>query len=129
MINFIVKMGVFIQLWCWIKPWLRTLFIPAVLITVTLFTHSEYLDYLEKIDSIEYLALSYFIKWTVIILTLVYFIFSVRNTKEVTQVLADSTGNPDKNDGFDFIRKKKHLDSYTDKLIKNKPTISDKKRN
>lgn len=127
MINYLVKIGVFYQLWRWIKPLLRILFVPAVLITVTLVIHSEYLEYLEKSDSIEYLALSYFIKWTVIILTLVYFIFSVRNTKEVTHTLPDSTGSPNNNDGFDSIRKKEHLDSYADNIIKKKSAVSDKK--
>jgi len=129
MINNLLKSGLFYQLWRWFKPRSKFLITAFTIIVFTWIFHSEYTDYLAKSNSVEYLGISYFIKWAITIG--VIFAFYIRETLSQRNILKSSTSKPEKkpvkpkkiddtvdeSDGFDKIRSKSHLESRADKLL------------
>ena len=108
----------------WLKPrWLRLVILIISLILIS-YSHSEYIRYVEITADPTSLAFSYQLKYALTLIVLVSFLISLRfmpskaagakgkqNSKIVT---ADSAHD----DGFDFLRGKKELDSRSDKILK-----------
>ena len=129
MINNLLKIGLFYQLWRWLKPRSKFLITSLFIIIATWTFHSEYTDYLAKSNSVEYLAISYFLKWAITIA--VIFAFYIRETlsrrnasKPPVSISKNNLVKSDikaetvnESDGFDKIRNKKHLESRADKLL------------
>ena len=123
MINQLLKLGVFITLGVWLKHRGKGLFFLILVLFVTWLGHNEYLAYTNQSDDTRYLALSYGIKWGIFVLSIGLYYFLVerrldsgpqkeRNTIEHPQA------NQQKGDGFDFLRRKKTLESESDKALK-----------
>jgi hypothetical protein len=129
MINNLLKIGLFYQLWRWFKPRLNSLVISFTIIVFTWIFHSEYTDYLAESNSVEYLGISYFIKWAITIG--VIFAFYIRETLSQRSAVKPATSKSEKKpvkptkkrdtiaepDPFDNIRNKNHLESRADKLL------------
>lgn len=108
----------------WLKPRWRLLATTVVGILLINYLHSEYLVYVEVSENTEYLVLSYVAKFTLIIAILVGCNIGLRAkssenraTHAFTDEGCDSPARTS-DDGFDFLREKKRLDSRASKIIK-----------
>ena len=123
MLNQLLKLGVVITLGMWLKHRLQGLLVLIAVLTVAWIGHNEYLSYIEQSGNKEFLALSYAIKWAVYIIgvLLYYLLVERRIARDPTanrNEIRDTVNIETKDDGFDFLRKKKKLDSQSDKLLK-----------
>lgn len=126
MLNQLLKFTLISSLLLWLKPrWRGLLALSALVITVHIF-HGEYLDYAERSDNHAFLVWSYIIKWAAltagVLLYMVYMIAGQNNrvqSVDETRIKKKRRGNtlPMADDGFDFLRKKRHLQSHADKIV------------
>jgi hypothetical protein len=126
MFNQILKITLFTTIWFWLKPRWRSLLAFTVYVLFVHYLHREYLDYVEISGDQGFLVWSYVLKWVLLVSGLAtYLIFggigvkappTKRPPRDQNETATDpSTSNED--DGFDFLREKKHLQSQADKLI------------
>ena len=126
----------------WIKPRWERLFFAAISFAMISYSHSEYMAYVEASGDAEYLVMSYQVKFTLNLLTLVLLIASLRanySKKEKVQEVPKTNHKPVENkqkqdepnlhddtlhsnidDGFDFLRKKSVLQGRSDKILSKK---------
>ena len=109
-----------------LKPRSRGLAISAISIIATLVAHGEYLTYVELSQDDTYLAKSYWLKYTTIIIAVVlYFVFGEFYPKRQASVLSEYTASASAadssprqvDDGFDFIREEERLLTRAEKLL------------
>lgn len=135
MLNQLLKFTLFTTVWLWLKPRWRGLLALAVFVLMVNILHSEYLDYVELSGEKQHLVWSFAIKWALIILGLAVYALATSlmgkpaatSKKKAGKKVPDSkaaTGDdgtkPAGDDGFDFLRKKKVLETRADKLISGK---------
>ena len=123
----------------WIKPRWERLFFAAISFAMISYSHSEYMAYVEASGDAEYLVMSYQVKFTLNLLTLVLLIVSLRakySKKEKIQEVPKTNYKPVENkqkqaepkvhddevdsnfdDGFDFLREKTVLHGRSDKIL------------
>ena len=108
----------------WLKPrWVRLAFLVISLVLIS-YSHSEYIRYVEITADPTSLAFSYQLKYALTVIVLVSFLISLRfmpsknTSKSESQKLTFRTKSVDMDDGFDFLRDKKELDSRSDKILK-----------
>ena len=122
MIGQLLKLGLFVTLGVWLKHRGKGLLVLVLTLSVTWLLHNEYLSYIAQSGDNRFLALSYGIKWGVFFLAAGSYYFAVerniskdptrgRNTIEHPEV-SEAQG-----DGFDFLRRKKTLESESDKAL------------
>ena len=128
MLNQLLKFTLITSLLLWLKPrWRGLLALSALVIAVHTF-HGEYLDYAERSGDQSFLVWSYVIKW--IALTggvLVYMVYMIAGQNNRAQSVDETRIKikekkkvntiPIADDGFDFLRRKKHLQNRADKII------------
>ena len=124
---------------CWVKPRWKRLFFAAISFAMISYSHSEYMAYVEASGDAEYLVMSYQVKFTLNLLTLVLLIVSLRakySKKEKIQEVPKTNHKPVENkqkqyepkvhddevdsnfdDGFDFLREKTVLHGRSDKIL------------
>ena len=112
-----------------LKPRSRGLAISAIIIIATLVAHGEYLSYVELSQDDTYLAKSYWLKYTTIIIAVVlYFVFGEFYLKRQAGVLSEYSASASAadsssrqvDDGFDFIREEERLLTRAEKLLSQK---------
>ena len=127
MFNQLLKFTLITTVWFWLKPRWRGLLILSVFVVLVNMLHGEYVSYVEISGDQTFLVWSYIVKWTLLGLSfLVYFLFGAVGVKvkppveSKTEAKSSDSANSihNKNDGFDFLRNKKHLESRADKIIK-----------
>ena len=123
----------------WVKPRWKRLFFAAISFAMISYSHSEYMAYVEASGDTEYLVMSYQVKFTLNLLTLVLLIVSLRakySKKEKIQEVPKTNYKPVENkqkqyepkvhddkvdsdfdDGFDFLREKTVLHGRSDKIL------------
>ena len=111
-----------------IVRWLKPRWIQLAVLIVSLFfisySHSEYVKYVEVTKDRTYLAFSYQLKYALTLIVLIGSFISLRfgSIKTTTSAKAEDSiaeiVDPDRDDGFDFLRVKKNLDNRSDKLLK-----------
>ena len=123
----------------WVKPRWKRLFFAAISFAMISYSHSEYMAYVEASGDAEYLVMSYQVKFTLNLLTLVLLIVSLRakySKKEKIQEVPKTNHKPVENkqkqaepkvhddkvdsdfdDGFDFLREKTVLHGRSDKIL------------
>ena len=126
MLNQLLKFTLISSLLLWLKPrWRGLLALSAVVIAIHTF-HGEYLDYAERSGDNSFLVWSYVIKWTAltagVLLYMVYMIAGQNNrmqSVDETRIKKKRRENllPMADDGFDFLRNKRHLQSHADKIV------------
>ena len=126
----------------WVKPRWKRLFFAAISFAMVSYSHSEYMAYVEASGDAEYLVMSYQVKFTLNLLTLVLLVVSLRakySKKEKIQEVPKTNHKPVENkqkqdepnlhddtlhsnidDGFDFLRKKSVLQGRSDKILSKK---------
>jgi len=126
MFNQILKITLFTTIWFWLKPRWRSLLAFTAFVLLVHFLHREYLDYVEISGDQGFLVWSYLLKWVLLLSGLTtYLVFGGTGIKapstkrshgnQAETAVESSTNNED--DGFDFLREKRHLQSQADKLI------------
>jgi hypothetical protein len=126
MLNQLLKFTLISSLLLWLKPrWRGLLALSALVIAAHTF-HGEYLDYAERSGDQSFLVWSYVIKWIVLTVgVLVYMAYMIagRNTRaqsvDERRIKKKVKVNtiPQVDDGFDFLRQKKHLQNRADKIV------------
>jgi len=108
----------------WLKPrWIRLAFLVISLVLIS-YSHSEYLRYVEITADPTSLAFSYQLKYALTVIVLVSFLISLKFmssknlSKSDRKKLTTRKKSVNMDDGFDFLRDKKELDSRSDKILK-----------
>ena len=108
----------------WLKPrWVRLAFLVISLVLIS-YSHSEYIRYVEITADPTSLAFSYQLKYSLIVIVLVSFSISLKFmpskniSKSDSKKLTSRKESVNMDDGFDFLRDKKELDSRSDKILK-----------
>lgn len=126
MFNQLLKITLVTTVWFWLKPRWRGLLILSVFVVLVNVLHSEYLNYVEISGDQMFLVWSYIVKWALLGLSfLAYFLFGAVGVKVKPPVESKTESKSsdsvisghNKNDGFDFLRNKKHLESRADKIL------------
>ena len=126
MFNQLLKFTLISSILLWLKPRWRGLLALSVLVILVHVLHSEYLGYVELSGDRSLLIWSYVFKWTVLVLgVLVYLFLSLSGLKRNVTPAGRSGKRKDAevqkavatDDGFDFLREKKQLQSRADKVI------------
>ena len=87
----------------------RNIVIFAIFILLTIYIHSEYINWSEISENNKYIALSFIIKNILILISSILLLFSIKRSKF-------------KNDGFDKFRDKK-LKTYSEKKLEPKTNL------
>ena len=108
----------------WLKPrWVRLAFLVISLVLIS-YSHSEYIRYVEITADPTSLAFSYQLKYALIVIVLVSFSISLKFmpskniSRSDSKKLTSRKKSVNMDDGFDFLRDKKELDSRSDKILK-----------
>jgi len=124
MYNFL-KIGAVIVTGRFLKPRFKGLLALIAFWFIIRFLHNEYLSYVSLSGDTQHLILASLIKITLYLLAFLIYVFMVerrilmRSSTEIeAQQMQARTAGTD--DGFDFLRQKKKLDSPTDQLLKKK---------
>jgi hypothetical protein len=121
MLNQLIKAGVFLRLFIWLKPRLKSLLITIAIVAITWLMHGEFLSYAQHSGNAGFLGVSFIIKWIITIMTVFgYLIYQTKQVKREEFSIESKNKQHDTrsgNDGFDFLRKKEKLESRADKII------------
>ena len=108
----------------WLKPrWVRLAFLVISLVLIS-YSHSEYIRYVEITADPTSLAFSYQLKYALIVIVFVSFSISLKFmpskniSRSDSKKLTSRKKSVNMDDGFDFLRDKKELDSRSDKILK-----------
>ena len=132
MLNQLLKFTLVSSALLWLRPRWKGLLALVVFVLMVHVLHGEYLSYVELSENDEFLVWSYVVKWTALILgVLVYFLvvlsgggsaaepaalFETRNKPRALPRGGAATDSA-VDDGFDFLRDKKQLQSRAEKLL------------
>ena len=108
----------------WLKPrWIRLVFLVISLVLIS-YSHSEYIRYVEITADPTSLAFSYQLKYSLTVIVLASFLISLKFmpskniSKSDSKKLTSRKKSVNMDDGFDFLRDTKELDSRSDKILK-----------
>ena len=123
MFSGISRIAVFAVLYRLVKPRLIGLSASIGFILLTGIIHGEYLSYVSKTSSNEYILMSFLIKWSAFILTVLVYLITVelpirRRKKRIHNLNSRNISDKKDDDGFDTIRKKDKLLTTAEKLLK-----------
>ncbi len=126
MLNQILKFTVITTVWLWLKPRWRALLAFVVSIIIITVAHREYLNYVEISGNQTYLVWSYLLKWSALLVCIIAYLLASAwgisskksaPAKAVTESARLAPRVEGEDDGFDFIRRKKRLNSQAEKLL------------
>jgi len=126
MLNQILKFTVLTSIWLWLKPRWRALLAFIVSLVIINVLHREYVNYVEISGNQDFLVWSYILKWSaMLICILAYLLVSAWGISSKKIPPAKVANEPVKlapkiegqDDGFDFLRRKKKLNSQAEKLL------------
>jgi len=138
-LNQLLKFTLVSSLLLWLRPrWKSLLALTAGVVLVHVF-HGEYLDYVQLSGNDGFLVWSYVLKWTALLCVVgayvAFLMLGARDKQEAGRAVGSQVAPKRKrdakaapvpsaassgDDGFDFLRDKKHLDSRAEKIIQNK---------
>jgi hypothetical protein len=111
-----LKAGAAIKIWLWLKPRLFGFVILIASIAAILIAHGEYLNYVDRTGNADNVGMSYLFKW--LGLLFVVFAYGVYNWFSIKRALKKRAKAIEQNermeDGFDFLRNKRKLESKRD---------------
>jgi hypothetical protein len=126
MLNQILKFTVITSIWLWLKPRWRALLAFVISIVIITVAHREYVNYVEISGNQTFLIWSYILKWSALLVsTIAYWLVSAWGigvkksaiTRAVSEPARPAPRVEGQDDGFDFIRSKKKLNSQAEKLL------------
>jgi len=126
-LNSLIKAGTIWAIALWLKPRWKRIGLTSVVFILTLAGHAEFLEYTASTGVSSGVGLSYFIKWSIIVLIFLYLYFFLNadlprpaTKEEKTKIMATTEGVQEKNkeDAFSQIRQKKQLSSKGDSVLR-----------
>ncbi|HIF74225.1 MAG TPA: hypothetical protein EYG31_13700 [Porticoccaceae bacterium] len=134
MLNFFFKSGLILFISLWLKPRLKGIVYAICVIAGIWLIQGEYLDYLSLINDFTYAGWTYLAKWMAIVITVVLYYYFVEvpiknaaasNDKGFSASGLDigeekrtiDQSMAEKDDGFNFLRKKKQLKNRSQKIL------------
>jgi len=127
MLNQILKFTVLTSVWLWLKPRWRALLAFIVSIVVITVLHREYVNYVEISGNQGFLVWSYILKWSALLVCIITYLlvsaWGISSKKPPPAAMAATEPArlaqrvEGQDDGFDFIRRKKKLNSQAEKLL------------
>ncbi len=126
MINSLIKAGAIWAIVNWLKPRWKKILLTSLVITFVWVAHQEFLEYVTISGSLVSIGFSYFIKWSITILALLYLYYTlnIKTPKTTKTTLKDTSQKSqakdrpsDSADRFAQIRNKKTLRSKTDSIL------------
>ena len=118
MFKTIIKLLVATSIYRWAKPKFKSLVILLSIVLLTLYLHSEYLDWSDRTNNEKYIGLSYIIKNLLLFLSIGFYLLLLRiqylkSTEEIIQ-------EKQIGDGFDKFRNKDKLKTKSQQIFDNK---------
>ena len=118
MLKTIIRLLVATSIYRWAKPKFKSLVILLSIVLLTLYLHSEYLDWSDRTNNEKYIGLSYIIKNLLLFLSIGFYLLLLRiqhlkSTEEITQ-------EKQIGDGFDKFRNKDKLKTKSQQILDNK---------
>jgi len=110
----------------WIKPKLSAFLLLLLIISLTIYIHSQYLSYIEYTQKISVkdfgIGFSFIIKNTIIILAIIiYLIFTFMLNKadssELKKIEVQKSNDNEKTNSLDFLLEKDKLQTLSDKKL------------
>ena len=126
MFQFITKFAAVYAITRWLKPRWKVLVATVFTVLTVNYLHAEYLSYVEVSENTTYLVTSYLLKFSLNAVVLLGGIIRLRSKSPSQEKVGDIQGlqgsnlAPSPDDGFDFLRGKKTLDSRSEKILKKK---------
>jgi hypothetical protein len=130
MLNFLAKLlskqFILGRVFFWIKPKLSAFLLLLLIISLTIYIHSQYLSYIEYTQKISVkdfgIGFSFIIKNTIIILAIIiYLIFTFMLNKadssELKKIEVQKSNDNEKTNSLDFLLEKDKLQTLSDKKI------------
>jgi len=126
MLNQILKFTVITSIWLWLKPRWRALLAFIVSIVIINVLHSEYVKYVEISGNQDFLVWSYILKWSAMLFCILAYllvnVWGISSKKTLPVKAANESARvaprvEGQDDGFDFLRRKKKLNSQSEKLL------------
>ena len=126
MLNQLLKVTLFATVWLWLKPRWRGLAVLLIFVVLVNLLHAEYLGYVELSENKDFLIWSYLVKWLLLFAAVITYIAlpirgnsgnSSAGTLSRQKPPLSTGGATNEDDGFDFLRDKKELQSRADKLL------------
>ncbi|MDA9909036.1 hypothetical protein N9E57_00760 [Gammaproteobacteria bacterium] len=118
----LLKIGAFIMAGRFLKPRLKGLIALIAFWLVLRFLHAEYLSYVELSNDTQYLVTAALTKIILYVFAFLIYVFIterkilLRSQREIESRHRQEFSSTE-DDGFDFIRQKKKLDSSAEKLL------------
>lgn len=118
-----LKIGAFIVAGRFLKPRIKGLLLLLVFWIAVRFVHAEYISYVELSGDTRYLVHAALAKIILYLLAFLVYLFTVerkilRRTEQEIEAQRRHENTFNRDDGFDFLRRKKKLESPTDRLLK-----------
>jgi hypothetical protein len=130
MLNFLAKLlskqFILGRVFFWIKPKLSAFLLLLLIISLTIYIHSQYLSYIEYTQKISVkdfgIGFSFIIKNTIIILAIIiYLIFTFMLNKtdssELKKIEVHKSNDNEKTNSLDFLLEKDKLQTLSDKKL------------
>ena len=124
--KFLSKQFILGRVFFWIKPKLSAFLLLLLIISLTIYIHSQYLSYIEYTQKISVkdfgIGFSFIIKNTIIILAIIiYLIFTFMLNKtdssELKNIEVQKSNNNEKTNSLDFLLEKDKLQTLSDKKL------------
>jgi len=128
-LNQLLRFTLVSSLLLWLRPRWRGLLALAAFVVLVQILHGEFLGYVALSGDRAFLPWSYLVKWLALLLAVAIYIFlavvraapRARRATPARAVAASALSSPQPvDDGFDFLRQKKQLQSRADKLLDSK---------
>ena len=122
MLSLVTRLTVFYAIFRWLRPrWLRIAMFLGSLFLIS-YLHSEYTQYVELTDDHEDLIFFYKLKYYGYFFVFVAFAISMlfkpkKVSDEAKKIAQEKKMKKHVDDGFDFLRTKKILESRADKVL------------
>ena len=120
MLNFILKSAVLFKIYHWIKPKLLSLATLLSTIFIIVYSHSEYISWVEISGRKIFLGYSYLLKNVLIAVSiLVYFLFIRRQKKKTMQSnkSKNKTDNFQQKETFETLKEKRNLKTEYERIL------------
>jgi len=128
MLNQLLKVTLISSFLLWLRPRWRGMLALSLVVILVHVLHAEYLGYVELSGNDALLIVSFVVKWSVLVVAVtVYLVMTLtrpqgkisavdsRRKKKFSAGEIDAASGED--DGFEFLRKKKRLESRAEKML------------
>ena len=118
----IIKFFTALQIYKWLKPKIKSLFILLIFILAITYLHNEFLQWSEITENKNFVGYSFIVKNLLLFLAILFYILIIR-----VQSLKDAANiksTIDKGDGFDKFRNKKKLKTKAEQILEKSSSSS-----